>query len=170
VLQLADAIRYPARWPDLAALPAIQEAIYRHLRLIVPAGRQAGISWLSGAPAGPKLAIDLLSCSRYTTTLRLYHRYNHDPDAAEPNAHVRCYHDFRTAELIAFHAVPGIARHGVPPPGRRARTTLRRHLALCRWLEYLIESGHHRACMLPAGSAAPSYADPGARRAVTPRV
>ncbi len=169
MLQLAAPICHRTCWPDLQHLPALQETIYRHLSLLVPARRRPGQSWLSNAVAGPQLAIEVLALSRYTTSLRLYHRYRHDPDATEPNAHVRCYHDFRTAELIAFHTVPGIARHGVPPPDRLAWRILRRHLALSRWLEYLIESGHHRAHMRPAGDSAGDSAGRCCGRFVVPK-
>jgi len=92
------------------------------------------------------LFLDLVSCERYTTTLKLTYLFEQDVNepVADPDLTVRVYHDARLAEVTASREahrhvkLRELALAHSLELGRRWRN----NIMLNKWLDYLLDMGH----------------------------
>lgn len=135
----------------LDRLQQVQEGIYAQLQCLVPDwGAAPGTHWISQVAAGMPLHIQLLEVHPYTSFLHMTHHFTAVPEAESlPEAHVRCYHDVRIAEVTAFDMEQGIRRLAHPSLPARAllQLTWHKNRSFEKWLQYLLDLGHCRGNM-----------------------
>lgn len=124
-------------------LPALQEAVFRALSLLLPAQLSHADALVSDVAGAPRLYLHVLDRHPYTTFLRLTY-FLGDERSHDPNAYLRIYHDARMAEATAFSPGQGIER--LAGPEMSAASLLERNWrlnrALLKWLDYLLAQGH----------------------------
>ena len=130
--------RTSARFCDLMEL---YEQNYMLLRLLLPTLRTgAAGSAVSSVPGCLDLYLELTEKSRYTSTLRLTHRFVDGNRATlEPDLYVRIYHDARTAEVVS--GVLNGMRYG-ERRGRSLQGSHEPNRFLYKWLRFLLHRGH----------------------------
>ncbi len=132
------------------SLLRLQEHLYRQLRLLVPSNSDRHDWFVSTINSLPVLRLQILEQHRYSTFLRLTHDL-HDGarTVSEPEAHIRCCHDLRVAEVTAFNQTQGIQRIAGPDmlPARLHQLHWRQNRALDKWLDHLLGLGHSAATM-----------------------
>ncbi len=130
--------RTSARFCDLMEL---YEQNYMLLRLLVPSLRTgAAGAAVSSVPGCLDLYVELTEKSRYTSTLRLTHRFVDGNRASlEPDLYVRIYHDARTAEVVS--GVLNGMRYG-ERRGRSLQRSREPNRFLFKWLRFLLHRGH----------------------------
>jgi len=141
----------------LNRLQRTQESIYAQLQCLIPDWQAADGYWVSQAPQSQPLHIEMLEVHPYTTFLHMTHHFDGPiPIVSQPEAHVRCYHDLRIAEVTAFDVVQGIERVAHPKLPARAVQELswQRNRSLEKWLQYLLDKGHCRSTMRASRSTA----------------
>ncbi len=130
--------RTSARFCDLMEL---YEQNYMLLRLLVPELRTGATgSAVSSVQGCLDLYLELTEKSRYTSTLRLTHRFVDGNRATlEPDLYVRIYHDARTAEVVS--GVLNGSRYG-ERRGRSLESSREPNRFLYKWLRFLLHRGH----------------------------
>ncbi|GAB4186609.1 MAG: hypothetical protein Tsb002_11240 [Wenzhouxiangellaceae bacterium] len=155
----------------LDRLQRVQESVYGQLQCLVPDWQaQPGSHWCSKVKRGQPLHLILLERHTYTSYLRLTHHFDWADEAvSEPEAHIRCYHDARLAEVTAFDTIQGIRRLAHPslPAKGLMRLAWRRNQSLAKWLIYLLQQGHGRESMHYLGSTAEAGARGGKKALLT---
>ena len=87
---------------DLPKHMAECDANYLRLKKLFPAMREAEETVFAlSAPNGPRVRIQVLERSPYTSLLRLVQEQD-DAWSADPSMKVRLYHDARSAEVVEF--------------------------------------------------------------------
>lgn len=145
-----------ARPRSFAALMTLYESNYIRLRALMPGvlerGRHAA-PIVSEAPGDIPLHAFVSESSRYTITLHLtYYFADAEGLVADPDLHVRVYHDARMAEALSCEVHgrhPAFAGYGAG--GTELERRWARNMMLNKWLEYCADRGH----MLLAPAAAP---------------
>lgn len=91
------------------------------------------------------LYMDVLERARYTTTIRLTYFFDEDGERiADPDLHIRIYHD---ARLVEARACTRRHRHEAlrlfdTEPGAELARRWDRNVMLNKWLEYCVDRGH----------------------------
>jgi uncharacterized protein YqiB (DUF1249 family) len=91
------------------------------------------------------LYMDVLERARYTTTLRLTYLFDEKGEQiADPDLHIRIYHD---AKMVEARACTRRHRHEAlrcfeTGPGAELARRWGRNVMLNKWLEYCIDKGH----------------------------
>ena len=131
----------PAR--SFADLMELYENNYIYMRRLLPKRVAAGAALCS--PGKVDLHLQVLERSPYTTTVALTHYFESGPGRrADPDLHVRIYHDAQLAEVqpdSPLHAFRWSGDRAMP--GRRSlpwRWEVNRFLN--RWLRYCLSEGH----------------------------
>lgn len=127
--------------PRFCDLMELYEQNYLQLRLLVPQLKAApATSAVSNVPGCMDLYMELTEKSRYTSTLRLTHRFvNGNRASLEPDLYVRIYHDARTAEVVS--GVLNGRRYG-QRHGRSLNGSREPNRFLYKWLRFLLKRGH----------------------------
>lgn len=134
---------------------AIHEEIYRQLHLLLPASICHYDVLESHVNGSPPLILHLLERHPYTTFLRLTYAFKGTGNSRfSPNAHIRMYHDAKLAEVTSFSSKQGIRRLASPfIPARTAMLRAwRQNRALEKWLDYVLNQGHHTETMRPVSN------------------
>jgi uncharacterized protein YqiB (DUF1249 family) len=142
--------------PRIGKLQSIQEEIYRQLHLLLPDSISHFDVLESRVNGSPPLLLHLLERHPYTTFLRLTYAFKDTgSNRFGPDAHIRLYHDAKIAEVTSFSTKQGIRRFASPfIPARNAMLRAwRQNRALEKWLDYVLNQGHHTETMLPASSS-----------------
>lgn len=93
-------LREPAR--NLAALIALYESNYVRLLRLVPELNAMEGTTVSRVANALNLYLTVVERSKYTTSLSLTYQFQDGDDFfAEPNAHIRVYHDARAVEVLS---------------------------------------------------------------------
>lgn len=117
----------------------------RMLRLAGKLGRLSGV-WLSAPSGAEPLWLEVIDQLPYTTILRLTHRFDVDGlEQRDPCAYVRVYHDARMAEVTHCHASAALRElFSMRTPTALVRGHRERMNGFFnKWLEFLLEAGHH---------------------------
>jgi uncharacterized protein YqiB (DUF1249 family) len=128
----------------------LQEHLYRQINLLLPAACNQHDWFVSEINALPALRLQILEQHKYSTFLRLTHDLEDAGErVSEPEAHIRCCHDLRVAEVTAFNQVQGINRIAGPDmlPARLHHIHWRQNRTLSKWLDHLLGLGHSGATM-----------------------
>lgn len=142
VALLKPASKRPLRGPDFAGLMAMFDANYKRLGWLCPA---RGTAFRSRADGSPDLFMEIVKRHAYTTELRLTYFFAEGRGAqADPDAHLRIYHDAHQAEIMSCRPGMSFRRlHGPWVPSAQElqrRWTINRFLS--KWLDYLLYQGH----------------------------
>jgi len=138
----------------------LQEHLYRQIGLLLPAAADNHDWFLSQINKLPPLRLQILEQHKYSTFLRLTHDLHMaGKTVSEPEAHIRCCHDLRVAEVTAYNQLQGINRIAGPDmrPSRLHQIHWRQNRSLSKWLDHLLALGHSAATMRM--TAAPAAAD-----------
>lgn len=135
----------------------LQEHLYRQLHLLLPVAADDHDWFVSKINSLPVLRLHILAQHRYSTFLRLTHDLQTAGEmVSEPEAHIRCCHDLRVAEVTAFNQLQGINRIAGPDmlPARLHQIHWRQNRALSKWLDHLLALGHSAATMRKSSAQA----------------
>lgn len=148
-----------ARLPQLsrfAWLMGLYAENHRKLDRLFAPGRLPVGHYVSRAPSGLAVQLEVIEQHKFTTELRLTYDVR-DPVTGEPDpsAHIRLYRDARQAE--ATHCYVGRRWQDVigmyPPPAELVSHRLQMNTFLGKWLDYLAGQGHGVATLVPAHAA-----------------
>ncbi len=131
--------------PKLGRLQDLQEDIYLQLQLLIPDDISFFDHLSSRVHGSPLLRLQVLERHPYTTFFRLTYEFKaNEAVKFAPDAHIRCYHDARLAEVTSFDCEQACRRSYFPAfPNRQAmQKAWRENRALDRWLDYLLRQGH----------------------------
>lgn len=124
-----------------AGLMDLYERNYIGLRRLIPRMPRDRQDLLSQVPGGLDLHLRLLERHRYTSDLALTYLFEKtEGPRAEPDLHVRIYHDARQAEVMSAHL-----RHWPEFAAEQCtelRTRWRVNRFLWKWLNYCLHQGH----------------------------
>lgn len=134
---------------SFAALMDLYERNYINLRRLLPIMPPASTVRISRVAGGLDLHLQVLKRSRYTSDLILTYQFrqNGGTVTAEPNLHIRIYHDARMAEVMAAH----LRHHAAfiadfhPNPqadGSHLHARWQTNRFLFKWLTYCLRQGH----------------------------
>ncbi len=130
---------------SLTGLMALYERNYQLLARLVPDFGRLPERAVSRVKGSPDLYLKVEERARYTTTLLLtYYFPDRDGDpVAEPDLHVKAYHDARVVEAVACR------KRGFRPLGEEERyrrpvleCTWESNVFLDKWLSYALSLGH----------------------------
>jgi uncharacterized protein len=143
---------------SFAALMTVYESNYIRLRALMPALADRGRRYealVSRVQGDVPLHVAPCEHSRYTTTLHMTYFFDDDGVlVADPDLHVRIYHDARMAEALACgaHAHRHPLFTGIETQrGSELQRRWSRNMMLNKWLEYCADRGH-RLVASPSGS------------------
>lgn len=144
---------------SFAALMDLYERNYINLRRLLPVMPPASTACVSRVVGGLDLYLRICERSRYTSDLVLSYQFCQDDGTitAEPNLHIRIYHDARMAEVMAAHLRhrATFAAGFYPSPqadGAHLYARWQTNRFLFKWLAYCLRQGH-RLTGQPAHSA-----------------
>lgn len=134
---------------SFAALMEVYEDNYIALRRLCPRLPEAGEMRVSHPSGIPRLYLQVLEHTRYTSSLGLTYRFlgEDDGEIESPSLAVRIYHDARQAEVLfapqgPTHPLPRHA-YGLDDTSSGAlRMRWSANRFLNRWLHYCIGQGH----------------------------
>lgn len=133
---------------SFGGLMALYESNFIKLHMLIGATVRKGDYRVSVSPADYELHLSVESSSRYTRILRLTYLFDEDGDlVADPDLVVRVYLDARMVEVAGWaeqhrHAMlRELAARYVGELGRRWSN----NMMLSKWLDYLLDAGHHFA-------------------------
>lgn len=136
-----------------AGLMDLYERNYIGLRRLVPRLPSDYTAHRSRVPGGLDLYMQLLKRHRYTSDLRLTYFFDKlERSRAQPDLHVRIYHDARQAEVTSAHLRHWPEFEAEQCTGLRNRWRANRFL--WKWLNYCLHQGHRFE--IPATPAEPS--------------
>lgn len=128
-----------------AGLMTLYESNFIRLGWLVPDLAALEGSHCSEVPADCTLHLSVREVCRYTTTLRLTYLFDEDSRTlADPDLHIRVYHDARLAEAMEcghrhrHEALRGYDTHS----GSELQRRWTRNIMLNKWLEYCADKGH----------------------------
>lgn len=130
---------------SFAGLMDLYERNYIGVRRLIPVMPPAGLRLASSVTGGLTLHLDVLERFRYTTELALtYHFHKGNAVVAEPDLHIRVYHDARLAEVVAAQPRHGPKFQIEADPGWQSQLAARWHINrfLYKWLNYCLHQGH----------------------------
>jgi len=138
---IAPLPRHLCRGPNLAGLLALYESNYARLWRLFPLDQPYRHQRVSHVPDDFPLHLHELQRSRYTTTYQLTYFFLQDGRwTADPDLHVRVYHDAHQAEgLTAGHGTASAAGDH----GEMLRRKWELNVLLNKWLRYCLDHGHH---------------------------
>jgi uncharacterized protein YqiB (DUF1249 family) len=134
---------------SFSALMDLYERNYINMRRLLPTMPPASAVRVSRTPGGLDLHLRVVERCRYTSELILTYQFSQEesPPVAEPDLHIRVYHDARLAEVVTAHL-----RHHVflgadsLDLGRMDFLHLynrwRINRFLYKWLTYCLRQGH----------------------------
>lgn len=127
--------------PTVGALMDLCEESYGHLLRMVPGlGTEQG-AHRSSLDGHVDLHLHILEQARYTTLLRLTHRFEGGTGPGqEPDAVLRAYHDARQVEVLELRQQDLPLERLFESPGLRNRW--RANLFVSRWLAFCARQGH----------------------------
>ena len=131
-----------------AGLMDLYERNYIGIRRLIPAMPRAGTAWLSQAPDSIDLHLRVIERFRYTTELSLTYHFQKDHKLiAEPDLHIRIYHDARQAEVLSArlrHRPYFSSCFDGYTEGARIDLRARWHVNrfLYKWLNYCLHQKH----------------------------
>lgn len=135
---------------SFAALMDLYERNYINLRRLLPVVPPLSVTRVSQVVGALDLHLQVLERNRYTSDLNLTYRLRQDNGSisAEPDLHIRVYHDARMAEVMAarprHHTVFVTAAHPkYEADGTNLYTRWRINRFLFKWLTYCLRQGHH---------------------------
>ncbi len=133
------------RGPNLAGLLALYESNYARLWRLFPLNQHHRYQLVSHVPNDYPLHLYQLQRSRYTTTYQLTYFFLQDGRwVADPDLHVRVYHDAHQAESIFAGSNPSTFLHGrVTKHHNALRQKWELNILLNKWLRYCLDHGHH---------------------------
>ena len=145
-------LRQPRR-PEFARLMDLYAESFRQLTLLFDEHDLSRDRYISEVPGELTVYLEVLQRHRYTTFARLTYVIDEaGVPLADPDAHLRIYHDARVAE--ATHCYPGQVNQpmfgSLVPVSDVLEHRWRVNLFLDRWLEYLHRRGHGLNTMRPA--------------------
>ena len=130
--------------PDVGALMSLCEENFTLMQRLAPG--------LAAYPAGPRVSrrpeavdlhLDVEECARYTTLVRLTHRFAADDTPTlrtDPDARLRVYHDARQVEVLALRQSILPLRTPYAPPALADKWRI--NLFLSKWLQFCLRQGH----------------------------
>ncbi|WP_018878919.1 DUF1249 domain-containing protein [Thioalkalivibrio sp. ALE9] len=130
---------------SFAALMEMYEENYLALRRLCPELERQPVRSVSRVAGALDLYLEVLERTRYTTTLHLTYRFDHQGERREqPDMRVRLFHDARQAEVLELYCRT-IGDGAVPEmlsghPGLVCRW--RHNRFLYKWLRYCLRQGH----------------------------
>ena len=128
-----------------AGLMDLYERNYIGIRRLIPVMPKAHTRQVSRIPGGLNLHLEVLERFRYTTELSLtYHFYKTTDVVAEPDLHIRVYHDARLAEVMSAQLRHGPGFQIDDEGGHPTQLSTRWHINrfLYKWLSYCLHQGH----------------------------
>lgn len=133
------------RAPDFSRLMDLYSENFRQLNLLFHDHDLSQDRYISRVHGELPLYLEILQRHRYTTFARLTYVLENDGDlVADPDAHIRIYHDAQVAE--ATHCYPGTVNQplfgALVPVADVVEHRWRVNRFLDRWLEYLHRRGH----------------------------
>ncbi len=130
---------------NIGALISLYESNFIQLQRLIPDLEQMEGTVISSVHGAHELYLSIGQRSPYTSLISLSYRFNsRQRIAEEPNAHIRIYHDARTAELLG-HSRRNLATRPVRSPYQRMPELDRRwrlNRFLYKWLGYCQHQGH----------------------------
>ncbi len=127
---------------DFVSLMDMYEDNYIKLRKLIPDVQSIKKSAISTSPGHLNLHLQILECSKFTTTLRLSYCFtDKGKSRLEPNLKIRIYHDAGLAEVMS-----GKLHHGrlvldhLPADALKQKWQLNRFLS--KWLKYCLRQNH----------------------------
>ncbi len=133
------------RGRTLAGLMALYEENYVRMWRLMQGHQPAERGAVSHAPGDLDLHLSVLERCRYTTTYHLTYYFDKGgAPAADPDLHVRVYHDARMAEAIhcGRNSRLSFLRPYCPNRGSWLARRWEMNLLLSKWLGYCIHKGH----------------------------
>jgi uncharacterized protein YqiB (DUF1249 family) len=130
---------------SFAALMTLYESNYVRLSWLFDIDSLLPASAVSADADDISLYMDVLERARYTTTLRLTYFFDEKGEQiADPDLHIRIYHD---AKMVEARACTRRHRHEAlrcfeTGPGAELARRWGRNVMLNKWLEYCIDKGH----------------------------
>jgi uncharacterized protein YqiB (DUF1249 family) len=149
---------------SFAALMTLYESNYIRLRGLIPCLvdlARRGSDIVSHVPEDLPLHASIRESSRYTNTLQMTYFFDESEGCiADPDLHVRVYHDARMAEVLACGTSLRHPLFGAFEVCRGSELERRwsRNMMLNKWLEYCTDRGHRLGPPAPAGGAATTLA------------
>lgn len=109
--------------------------------------------YVSAPPAHPVLVLDVVEQQPYTSFLKLSHRFESAPDADDPAAYFRVYHDARMVEVTHCRQPEHLEKLFSPLTPARWLGDYRRRMNAFgnKWLAYLAENGYGSAGLVWQG-------------------
>ncbi|MFO1371006.1 MAG: DUF1249 domain-containing protein [Candidatus Competibacteraceae bacterium] len=141
-----------------SALMELYERNYISIRRLIPTMPRASTMQISRIPGGLDLHLHVIERFRYTSELRLTYRFTQDETAiAEPDLHIRVYHDARLVEVMAAHLRHQAAFNADILASQRPNraelyTRWRINRFLDKWLNYCLHQGHRFSKSTPANA------------------
>ncbi len=137
-----------ARPGSFVSLMSLYESNYIRLCWLIPDLASLDGAVVSHAPDDCALHLSLIERSRYTTTVRLTYLFDEvDGASADPDLHIRVYHDARLADVLSCaqwrqHGLLEALRSQL---ARNLGDRWLRNIMLNKWLDYCVERGHRFA-------------------------
>ncbi|WP_050984656.1 DUF1249 domain-containing protein [Thiorhodococcus drewsii] len=128
---------------NVGALMALCEENYGRLSRLAPSLHQAQGSLVSRQSGTMDLYLHVLAQSRYTSEVRLTYLFDsHEAErmCADPDAHLRVYHDARQVEILDLRqGVLPLRTHYAHPA---LADKWQANLFLSKWLIFCLRAGH----------------------------
>ena len=132
-----------------AGLMDLYERNYISMRRLIPDMPSPQTSWRSQTPGGLHLHLRVLERFRYTTELSLTYYFNRNEQwLAEPDLHIRIYHDARLAEVISarLRHRPYFVEDKAEYEQKQLHSRWHVNRFLYKWLNYCLHQGHCFDC------------------------
>lgn len=128
---------------SFAGLMDLYERNYIGIRRLAPLLPPPGSSLLSRAPHSLDLHLQVSERFRYTTELSLTYHFQRDSGrVAEPDLHIRVYHDARQAEVMSARLRHRPQFHATEDDASTLLARWHVNRFLYKWLNYCLYQGH----------------------------